>query len=303
MAIRIRPGTTADLRAAFDVFVVATADVDRRLGQSSEPSAWGNPVFVEGYWSRRRPLLEHLARTAEHWYVAEDDGLVVGYARATLHDGVRELTEFHVRPDRQSQGIGRQLLERAFPAAGARHRAILASTDVRALARYLQAGVYPRFPVYHLARAPAPVTVSTDLTPRRVPHAPETAAQLRVLDRAVLDFTRDETHEFLASDDRELYFYTRDGAVVAYAYFGSRSGPIAVLDEGDLPAVLAHGETLAAARGDAEYGVQVPLINSAAVDYLLARRFRLEPFTVLFMSDAPFGRFENYILTIPDFFL
>jgi hypothetical protein len=36
---------------------------------------------------------------------------------------------------------------------------------------------------------------------------------------------------------------------------------------------------------------------------LLGRGFQLEPFTVLLMSDQPFGRFESYIISSPDFFL
>jgi hypothetical protein len=47
----------------------------------------------------------------------------------------------------------------------------------------------------------------------------------------------------------------------------------------------------------------VPLVNQVAVDYLLARRFRIDNFTTMLMSDAPFGRFANYISTSPSFIL
>jgi len=35
----------------------------------------------------------------------------------------------------------------------------------------------------------------------------------------------------------------------------------------------------------------------------LKRGFRLDKFMAVLMSDVPFGRFENYILTSPPFFL
>ena len=96
--------------------------------------------------------MTHAAETADKWWVAEEDGRVVGYARSTLRDGIRQLTEFFVRPGAQSAGIGRGLLEQVFPAEGARGRILLATQDPRALARYLKAGLLARFPVYHFGR-------------------------------------------------------------------------------------------------------------------------------------------------------
>ena len=78
-------------------------------------------------------------RPATRWWFAEDEatGEAIGYARSILRDGVRELTEFFVLPEAQGAGVGRGLLARAFPADGARHRAIVATMDPRAIARYL----------------------------------------------------------------------------------------------------------------------------------------------------------------------
>ena len=76
-------------------------------------------------WGFFRPLYDHLARTGEHFWIAERDGESIGYARSVLRDGVRELTEFFVLPGHQSAGLGRELLSRAFPTEGARHRVIV----------------------------------------------------------------------------------------------------------------------------------------------------------------------------------
>ena len=49
--------------------------------------------------------------------------------------------------------------------------------------------------------------------------------------------------------------------------------------------------------------MELPMINRSAVNWLLGRGYRIEPFVVLGMSDEPFGRFENYICTSPPFFM
>jgi GNAT superfamily N-acetyltransferase len=302
MAITFRPGAVADGPAVYDVFVQTTIDLEQRMGLPDADIIWLKPGFVTSYWQRRQSLFDHLARTADQFWVVEQDGQIVGFARSSVRDGVRELLEFFVRPGLQGQGIGGELLRRAFPASDSRRRAIIATREMRALARYMKAGVYPRFPNYYTFRKPEPVEVSTDLEFAPAADTPETLAVLRVVDQAILGFTRDVDHQFLLQD-RQAMLFQRDGQVAGYGYFGKGTGPIALLDAADFPAVLAWAESQAAARGDDEFGMQLPLVNRHAVDYLLGRGFQLEDFTVFFMSDEPFGRFENYIFTSPPFFM
>jgi GNAT superfamily N-acetyltransferase len=275
-----RLGTLADSRAVFDVRM-------QSLGINLEyDPAWD----------------DYLAQTADHFWVAERDRQVIGYARSILHDGVRELTEFFVHPSSQSAGVGRELLVRAFPATGARRRVILASQDVRAQARYLKSGVYPRFSWTDFSRKPEPVNVPSDLAIEPVSATRETLAAIGAIDKALFDFRRDTDHEFLFKG-RQGYLYTRGGHVVGYGYVGTSFGPFAMLDEGDFPAVLAHAETEAARRGADAIALCVPLINRTAVTYLLTRGFLLAGGFCFFMSDEPFGRFENYIICSPPMFL
>jgi GNAT superfamily N-acetyltransferase len=285
----------------YEIFRQTIMDLGERVGVMTITGG-DDPAVLAGLWESRRPLFEHLPRTAEQFWIADDDGRPIGYARSTLRDGLRELTEFFVVPGAQSRGVGRELLARAFPSEGARWRAIVATTDPRALARYLKAGVYPRFPVGEFVRqaelAPMP---PTDLAFEPVAASPETLAAVRETDLAVLGHARDADHAFLLAG-RRCFLYRRGGRTVGYGYHGHRAGPIALLDERDFPAVLTHAERAAAEQG-AEFGAETPLINRAAVDHLLARGCRLEPFLTLFLSDEPFGRFENYILTSPPFFM
>ena len=67
---------------------------------------------------------------------------------------------------------------------------------------------------------------------------------------------------------------------------GLRSGPFILLDANDFPAVLAHAENEVVAQGCEAFGLEVPMVNHVAVDYLLGRGFRLDPFIAIFMSDA-----------------
>src|SRR5262245_15622077 len=101
--ISYRPGSIADSRTLFAIFEAAIDDLGVRMQAKSNATA-GDPDA----WARRRPLFEHLARTAEHVWIAEDQGRPIGYARSILRDGVRELTELFVLPDLQSRGVGRE---------------------------------------------------------------------------------------------------------------------------------------------------------------------------------------------------
>ena len=68
------------------------------------------------------------------------------------------------------------------------------------------------------------------------------------------------------------------------------------------PAALAHAETRAHSLGLGECGFEVPLINSAAVQYRLGRGYQMHECFAFLMCDKPFGKFENYIFFSPPFF-
>ena len=93
-----------------------------------------------------------------------------------------------------------------------------------------------------------------------------------------------------------------NGKIVGYGYVGSGNGPFAVLDDNDFPAVLAHAESLMAEKGG-EFGAEVPLVNVKAIQYFIERRYQIDSFSALLMSNVPFGRFENYLCFSPEFFL
>jgi GNAT superfamily N-acetyltransferase len=297
MSVTYRAGTAEDSYAVFYLFEETIADLVRRFGVTI-PTSISSPQALAKMWDERRSLYDHLARTADQYWIAEQAGEIIGFSRAIMRGGMQELTELFVKPEIQSSGVGRELITRALP-SGAAHRTIIATPDFRAQALYLKMGVYPRFPIYYFGRTPDLVPLETDLG--FVPAA-ESLEALAGIDQQILGHRRDVDHQWLLSE-RQGFLYTRAGQIVGYGYAGHRNGPFALLNAADFPAVLAHAESEAARQGRDHFGVEVPTINQTALSYLVSRGFKLDSFMAIFMSDAPLGKFENYIVTSPPFFM
>jgi GNAT superfamily N-acetyltransferase len=97
----IRPATPDDMEACHDVMWMSVTDFGRRNGTPLEGTA-------ADWWASDPRLQRSLATRAAEWWVAEEAG-------AIERDGLFELTEFFVLPTKQSRGIGKALIERAFP--------------------------------------------------------------------------------------------------------------------------------------------------------------------------------------------
>lgn len=294
-------GHSSDNYEVFLLFEETLADFVQRLGYSSA-TRWDDQEKLKNLWRVRRPLYEHLAQTNEHFWLARQNGELVGFARSLLRDGTRELTEFFVKPTVQSGGVGRSLIEQVFPREGAERRFIIATADFRAQALYLKSGVFPRFPIYYFGREPEQVSVETDLEFVPLANNAETVSTLAAIDQAVIGFRRDVDQQWFLAN-RRGFLYVRNGRPIGYGYVGENSGPFALLDAADFPAVLAQAESTAQAAGLKRFGVEVPTVNETAVAYLVSRNFKLDVFIAMFMSDRPFGSFDRYLITSPPFFV
>jgi hypothetical protein len=121
------------------------------------------------------------------------------------------------------------------------------------------------------------------------------------IDGQIVGHERAAVHRWIGAT-RRAFVYKRNGGIVGYGYVGGSSGPFALLNEDDFPAILAHAESTMAERGK-EFGVETPLINRKAIQYFTEHKYRIDAFTVLFMCNKPFGRFENYLCFSPVFFM
>jgi GNAT superfamily N-acetyltransferase len=302
LPIQIRPGTEADSYAVFLVFEYAYADLTRRLGDPQRTSA-ADPEALAHMWSVRRPLYEHLAATSDQFWLAKRGDKIIGFARSILRDDLRLLTELFVLPGEQSAGLGRALLDRALPASDAERRWLLATGDLRAQALYLKQGLYPQFPAYYFWRQPRKLArPQSDLDIQIATPSTATIQAMGDLDARLLEHRRDADHNWLASQ-RQAYLYLRAGQPVGYGYVGPNNGPFALLDAADYPVILAHAESKSAHQGHSHFGLEVPMVNRHAIDYLLANGFHIDGFKAQFMTDGSTVRFTNYIMTSPPFIL
>jgi hypothetical protein len=300
MTVTFRPYQAGDIHAIYQVFLESVTDLGRRLGTQAVTDG-DDPEVMRRLWDRRRPLFEHLANTADHCWVAERDGKIVGYARSIRRENIRQLTEFFVSPHAQAGGVGRELLANALPSKGAERRVIIASLDAPALIRYMKTQVYPQFPIGHFSRRAQATAYETDLTIAPISAASEDVlTAIGEVDREIIGYRRDADHRWLI-DQRQGFLYTRAGRVVGYGYVGNYNGPFALLDEQDYAAVLAHAESEAAQLGYV-FGVETPMHNRQVIAYCLERGFVMETFYEFFMSEGKFGRYENYVFTTPPFF-
>jgi GNAT superfamily N-acetyltransferase len=298
MPVTYRPAAPEDSYIVFRIWIQTISHLAYQMGYSPSPPE-DDPQGLAAAWQVRRPLFEHLARTAHQFWLACSEDEVIGYARSVLHGGMLDLTEFFVLPGRQSGGVGRELLHRAFTSQPADHRTIIATADLRAVARYLKAGVYARFPIYNFSREPRPDLPPSDVDVRRLTSSPEDLQILSDLDSQLLGHTRPQDHTFWLSYKQGCLFYRRD-ELLGYGYIHKEGGPFLLSDSAAYPSVLSAAERLSASHTDRFY-LEVPLINKHAVDWLLQNGYEISPFFAFFMSDSPWGSFENYLIANPPF--
>jgi GNAT superfamily N-acetyltransferase len=294
----IRRGVPGDTRACNALMYEAVADFETRLGDGlDEPE--------EEWWAVLEPFYRMMVATAADWWVAEESpgGPLTGFARSMESEGVVELTEFFVRPSAQGHGLGRELLELAFPAGRGRLRFLIATRDVRALARYYAAGLAIRFPILELTGLTRATEPPAGLTVSPVDGDADVGA-VRAIQRELLGFAQSDAVLRCLLDVREAYLYRRGDAAIGFA-FVSRDGcgPIGALDPADMPDILLHVEGRANELGMVQLSLEIPGPNEAATRHLLSRGFRLDQAVSFLMSDRPFGQFDRFIGFNPPLFL
>jgi GNAT superfamily N-acetyltransferase len=153
---RIRPMEDADVFEVNDVAVAAFSDLNARMGEM--PYAGASPAMAA-------VRLRHLLATDPGGaWVAERDGEIVGAALALVRERIWGLSLFVVSPRAQSNGMGRELLRRAWDHGDATGHLILASRDPRALRAYVRLGL-DLHPALDAAGVPRGVAMPDGLRP------------------------------------------------------------------------------------------------------------------------------------------
>jgi len=293
-----RRATPDDVVPCHELMWLSVTDLGRRQGTPLEGSA-------TDWWPSSEPLHRQLAQIAAEWWVAEEtgSGRLVGFARSIERDGLLELTEFFVRPDQQSRGVGKALLERAFPSGRGTVRSIVATSDVRAQARYYAAGTVARFPIFTLAGVPSATEPIHAVTAEPIDGEQSIELQ-RAIERTVLGHRRSDDEIRWLLDRRQGHLYRRADRVIGFSFLGrDGAGPMAALEPSDLPAILLHVEALARTMELERLELQVPAPNAIAIRHLTGRRYRFDSWINFLMSDRPFGQFDRFIPFSPPLFL
>ena len=294
----------------FALFRRSLGDYLLRTGQigTAEAAARSSPDGLAEAWGWHGSWMEHLAATAAEDWIAEDaGGRIVGWAQSVERDGLFELTFFFVDPELRTHGLGRGLLERAFPLGRGESRAISATLDPAAVSLYLRSGVHYAATTIDVLGEPRVSDVATDLAIRRVEPGTEDDAEEAIvaLEREILGHGRRADTRFLLAD-RPAWLASRGGAVVGMAFGTSASdssGPIAALDPGDVPALMTTVENDAAARGVKEVGFTIPMVNRAALDHALGRHLPIDTFYTFVLSSDDRMRLDRWVQTQPSFII
>ncbi len=281
----LREAEPADIQAAFAIFRRSIRASVHRMGMTDSPDVTEANLAED--WAVRGTWIEHLWRTAaENWLAIDADGRPIGWALSVQRGSMLELTFFFVDPGIQSKGVGRALLERAFPFGRGPHRSIMATQDPRALSLYLRSGVRHVSTIVDFEARPRPVSVDTDLVFERLDTSPASIELIAKVEEQVIGHRR-EVDTALMLEHRPAWIARRAGTVAGFA-FGHRNelcGPIGALDPADIPALLAHVENEAAADGATNLYFSTPLLNDAAVQHLLGRGYTIDPFVIGLLAD------------------
>ena len=244
-----------------------------------------------------------LASDPDGYFCAVEDGRIRGMVSALVRGRLWYLSMFFVLPDDQSRGLGRALIERALDygeARGAEIRFTWATLDPRAQARYMMAGMAPRWPIYRVDGDTAAVArlrerAALDPLAREVPCDPGIAEKLTA---EVFGEDRADDLAHWRNDGGSALAIARGGNVVAFAYRrGTRIGPAAGRDEAALLRATAAAATASAAGGE-RVTVRVPGACTSLLEALIGCGFRLGAPTLL-MASRVFGRPELYVPSGP----
>jgi GNAT superfamily N-acetyltransferase len=245
-----------------------------------------------------------LASDPDGYFCAVEEGQIRGMVLALVRGRVWYLSMFFVLPGDQGRSLGRALLERALAygeARGTEIRCTWATFDPRAQARYVMAGMAPRWPIYRLDGDATAVTrlkarAGLDPQERELPCDPGAAEKLTA---AVFDHDRADDLAHCRRDGGAAVAIERGGELAAFAYRrGERIGPAAGRDETALlQAVAAAGA--ARAGGGESVTMRVPGACASLLEALVSCGFRIGGAPTLFMASRLFGRPELYVPSGP----
>jgi GNAT superfamily N-acetyltransferase len=323
--ITYRPGHERDLDACTRIWRVAIEDYQARLGQPQVPD---DPAPL-------LRLLAHLLKTdPERFWVAERAGRVagrgpaVGFASASVREGLWFLAMLFVEPASQAAGVGLALMDRAQagrdvspggpavpgpddPFDTGIHTWGMCTDAAQPIsnALYARRGMPPRIPAWRLfgevrrwgALPQPPPSLEVASFEAVIADGPEGARRLADvvdgLDREIVGSAHPRDHAWLRREGRTGFLVQDrgDGRALGYAYGSTagRLGPVAALDPALHPVLLGLAIREAPAFGPV--AAWVPGTAVVAMRALLDAGLRFDGFPGLVCWSRAEHPFERYI--------
>jgi GNAT superfamily N-acetyltransferase len=299
MSTQLRPARANELQRAQELIVSSINDLTERHGfgamASVRPAAFQLYCFNEdpgGFW------------------IAEDEGEIVGSAFSWLCSDLWFLAELFIAPRMQGSGIGRQLLRQTLrhaDQAGAKKRALITFTfNTISQGLYVRHGMFPRLPIYMFDISRKSLVNSDSdagIEFRRAEASGSHLAVLDALDTSALGVSREKHHKYLLNDPAMKGFLLYAGNdCVGYAYIAATGhvGPLAVTRR-DVMAPALNSALMIAAEGESEQvSAFLPGNCEAALGVAADHRMRITLPMVL-VSDREFGDWTRYLPRNPGF--
>ena len=308
--LALREGHSADLRAVFELGESAWDESRRSRGLLAAGEGRNEAELGED-WERARPFSEFVAaQEGGAFWICDDGDKMVGYIRMSNFGAMDELTELWVEPTHAGHGIGRSLLEHAWPDSPTPDlgRLVVTLGTPVDLTLYTEFGVMPVAGHWHMRHR-----VERYLE-RRAQEVDAAAPSVHALtaERAVEEWKRLEPpavgherpllHEFfgrtrscLALLDREtgaaraLCWVSTDGAI----------GPAVGEEAQDLvPVVLAALDHVAKMHEPETFGVFCTTASWWLLDRLRRLGFRVH-WPAWILSSVPLPGLDRYVPTHP----
>lgn len=259
-------------------------------------------------WVPAAPLaLRHLLGTdSDGAWVAELNGIAVGYSMSIVRGDIWFLSQLFVQPDQHGHGIGAELLRRAQDygrSRDARFYSVIASTSPVAHALYMRAGMFATGigyrmsgPLEPLLRLPEP-----EAGKKQIAGCSGWEEGIAPIDREVFGAERRQDHEFYLSGksrpgEEASFGLSASGTLLGYGYAaadGGHIGPLAALEASDQLMLLRHA-ALWLLEHEVTTGIMFVLsLNPTIMSALLAAGWRSLDWTFL-LTSAAFGSFDRY---------
>ena len=172
------------------------------------------------------PYLSHVLQTGT-LFVAEKDGKILAFAGAITRGNISYLTDLFVLTSYQSGQLGKTLLRCVLPQDDLIH-CTMSSSDPRALALYIRAGMRPQWPHFALRLEKSTHTwpLTSDM---EIIEADPADPALISWDAQISGRLRPVDHQFWVREELAVpLWFRRQGQTVGYGYV--RFGAEALLD-------------------------------------------------------------------------